>query len=512
MKLIPSFAASSILLTSLLVGSAGLLAQENAHRHHQRYKLIDVGTFGGPQGYVNTEGNGGPYLNHSGMIVGNTQTATPLPANTDPFICYPGPNVNHAFVARGHRTMDLGALEPSEDNCSDALGINDDGEIAGQSSTREFDALLGVNQMRAVVWKNGKIKDLGTFGGNESGAASINNRGEVTGFALNDVPDPYSILGYFFLGSPNSTQTRAFVWKDGVMRDIGTLGGNDAQAFPGFINDRGQVSGISYTNTTPNATTGLPTIDPFLWDGHKMIDVGTLGGHGGFAAALNNRGEEVGNSNTAGDTGTHPFFWSHGVMTDLGTFGGNFGDGNDLNDNGEVVGDGYFPGDQVRHAFLWSHGYKKDLGVLPGDKCSTASAINPRGQVVGLSGMCGFGVRAFIRERGEMANLNDLVFPKSDVILVEPTVISDDGKIGVNGLPPGCDNGDACGHPYLLIPDGDCDDDLSARITADQSIPSETAEYLIPHNDQATKTDAVKTTMDRLRKRMLEKQRNIKEY
>ena len=69
------------------------------------------------------------------MIVGNTQTATRLPVNADPFICYPGPNVNHAFVARGNRTVDLGALVPSEDNCSDALGINDYGEIAGQSST-----------------------------------------------------------------------------------------------------------------------------------------------------------------------------------------------------------------------------------------------------------------------------------------------------------------------------------------------------------------------------------------
>src|SRR6202030_960066 len=146
----------------------------------------------------------------------------------------------------------------------------------------------------------------------------------------------------------------------GVKHDIGTLGGNDAQEFPGHINDRGEVSVMSYSNTTQNATTVFPTIDPFLWDCHKMIDVGTLGGHYGFAAALNNRGEEVGNSNIAGDIGMHPFFWSNGVIIDLGTFGGNYGNGNDLNDNGEVVGDGYFPGDQVRHAFLWSHGNKKD--------------------------------------------------------------------------------------------------------------------------------------------------------
>lgn len=87
-------------------------------------------------------------------------------------------------------------------------------------------------------------------------------------------------------------------------------------------------------------------------------------------------------------------------------------------------------------------------------------------------------------------------------MLVEPTVISDDGKIGGNGLPPGCDNGDVCGHPYLLIPDGDCDDDVSARITADQIHGA-----FALHNDQAAKTKAVKTTMDRLRERMRRKMR-----
>jgi len=68
-----------------------------------------------------------------------------------------------------------------------------------------------------------------------------------------------------------------------------------------------------------------------------------------------------------------------------------------------------------------------------------------------------------------MADLNDLVIPKSDVVVVEPTVIADNGEIGVNGLPPGCTDIDACGHPYLLIPIGDCDDELAAKITALQN-------------------------------------------
>ncbi len=109
--------------------------------------------------------------------------------------------MSHAFLWQGHKTVDLGALSPRAENCSDALAVNDRGEIAGQSSTTVVDPQLGLRELRAVVWKDGIIGDLGTFGGNESGAGSINRSGQVAGFALNAVPDPYSIFGLIFNGS-----------------------------------------------------------------------------------------------------------------------------------------------------------------------------------------------------------------------------------------------------------------------------------------------------------------------
>jgi probable HAF family extracellular repeat protein len=435
----------------ILVLPALASAQENAAQH-PRYRLVDLGTFGGPQGYINPWGNGGPYINQTGAVVGQTQTTVPIPANADTFLCYPGPGINHAFVWQHGHTIDLGSLPPSDDNCSDALGINARDEIAGQASNGIFDPLLGVIELRAVIWRNGRIEDLGTLGGNESLASSINDRGQVTGIALNGIPDPYSIFGRFYFGSTNSTQTRAFLWQDGVMHDLGTLGGPDSFALPGLINRRGELVGSSYTNSIPNAITTLPTLDPFLWDGTRMIDLGSLGGHFSIPLGLNNNGQVIGISNTEGDTFSHPFFWSDGHMKDLGTFGGNSGEANALNDKGEVVGDANLPGDAIRHAFLWQGGNKQDLGVLPGTKCSSAYAINSHSQIVGGSGQCGFGGRAFLWEKGQMFNLNDLVWPKFDVVLTEPNVIGDDGRIGVNGLPPGCNNGDVCGHPYLLIP------------------------------------------------------------
>ena len=156
----------------------------------------------------------------------------------------------HVFRWQNGALTDLGALPGI--NSSAVSGINARGWIAGLSENGVVDPLLGgTPETRAALWKDSQIIDLGTLGGNESVAIAVNNRGQVIGFATNATPDPFSGFG---------TQVRAFVWKNGVMKDLGTLGGPDSPPLGNtIINEQGQIAGSSNSDSTPNPLTGIPT-------------------------------------------------------------------------------------------------------------------------------------------------------------------------------------------------------------------------------------------------------------
>ena len=435
------------------------LAAQERNAKHRHYKLIDIGTFGGPASYVNFNTD---VLNSKGTVVGSSETSIPLPLNTNPFTC-PGPQVFKAFERRDGHVTNLGAL--SDGNCSNAIWINAYGKIAGDSENGAVDSLTGINEVRAVVWHRGEITDLGTFGGNHSAAQAINDWGQVTGFALNDISDPYSLFDLPFLGSSNGTQARAFVWCDGKMEDLGTLGGPDALGW--FVNDQGQIAGISYTNSTVNDITGLPTLHPFLWQNGRMKDLGTLGGFGSlltgsvFVNGLNNRGEVIGVSALAGDQAADPFLWDGSKLVDMFTEGngGQFLSANVINDSGEIAGAAAFP-NQPLDAALWKNGVVTDLGTLDGDCFSEAWSISESGQVGGVSVSCdGNTWRAFLWENGSMIDLNSLVSSGAALQLIYAIGINDRGEIAGTGVLPGVSTAtgqDTMAHAFVLIP---CDED-----------------------------------------------------
>jgi probable HAF family extracellular repeat protein len=486
MKSSLSMYIAAVTLFAALAVPLQLAAQESHDQKpkHHRYKLIDMGTFGGPMSFINPTFNSVPALNSHGTTVGGSATSTPTTSTSNFFVCG-GPlgavsNVFHAFAWQNGTVSDLGALPPEEENCSDAGSVNANGEISGTSEIGDIDPVLGVKELRALLWKQGDIINLGTLGGRYSiggAAGAINNRGQVVGGATNAIPDPFSLL-YQLVGSSKGTQTRAFLWQNREMQDLHTLGGPDAWAF--FVNERGQIAGESYINGTPNPVTGVPNLDPFLWRDGTMLDLGTLGGVFGYPTALNNRGQVVGYSSLPADPGAcltsgagspncDPFLWDQGSLIDLftSTIGGNPQFVFAINDAGEIVGAAAFPNAPF-DAFLWRKGVATDLGHL--DDCSSlAFGINSHGQVVGGTFSCADGThsRAFLWENGTMVDLDTLVPAGSPLQLVEAWAINNRGEIAGNGVPPGVARKDfnTLGHAFLLIPcdenqgDSECEDE-----------------------------------------------------
>jgi probable HAF family extracellular repeat protein len=447
---------TAMTLFAALAISVRMLAQELAaqpKKGHHRYKLVDLGTLGGPTSYESINGFGGQILNDAGTVSSRADTSIPDP--NGPNLCFTSPSdcvVSHAIRWQDGVLTDLGALPGV--NSSAAAAINARGWSVGQSQNGLMDPLLGIPEIRAVLWKDDQIIDLGTLGGNESLAAYVTDAGQVVAVAANAIPDPFSFIGW-------GTQTRAFLWEKGVMRDLGTLGGPDAIGDSGCRGNEhnGLVAGSSYTNSTPNPTTTIPTMHPFLWENGTMTDLGTLGGTFGTAQCVNNRRQVTGQSTLAGDSTSHPFFWDRGVLTDMGTLGGDNGQPFWLNDAGEAVGEADLPGGQIHHAFLWRNGTMTDLGSLGTN--SDAFAINSKQQVVGRSQINATTVHAMIWEDGgPMIDLNTLIPANSTLQLVDANNINDGGVILGLGSPPGVvpDPESIGNHLVLLIPCGESDE------------------------------------------------------
>ena len=441
MKHITSFSINLVVVVAALALPAQMAAQQT------RYKLIDVGTLGGPAAYGPGSGVGSEFLNNAGIFVGTADTSTPDPSapnclNSDCFL-------SHAFRWQKGVLTDLGTLPGG--NFSNANSINARGWIAGGATTGEIDPLNSAcvfqplcPQFHGVLWKDGEIIDIGTLGeGLESNTMYVNNAGTVVGFSTIDTsPDPFSFLG---------ASTHAFIWQNGVIRDLGTLGGPDSFAAGGCSNQRSDlVAGSSLINSTPNDSTGFPTQHAFLWENGTMTDIPTLGGTSAGAQCANNQGQVIGQSNLAGDAGCpdscvqHAFSWDHGTLTDLGTLGGSSSVAIGLNNQGEAVGAALTTDDESFHATLWRNGLITDLGTLPGDCFSFAFGVNSKGQIVGQSYNCDFSLqRAVLWDKGSIIDLN---------AAIGETNINERGEIAGVGLPPGCDDFDLCGRAFLLIP------------------------------------------------------------
>lgn len=360
---------------------------------------------------------------------------------------------------------------------SSSDGLNGGGSVAGKSF------LTGDTALHAFLWRKGLLSDLGTLGGPNSAASEgpmINDSEQVVGFSDTPTLDPNAENFCGIFGDlPNPYICLPFVWRDGVMTALPTLGGNNGDA--AGINNRGQVAGVAETSTI-DPTCNVPDFEAVIWGPEKgeIQELPPLPSDTeAIAGAINDNGVAVGASGNCLQGPIEAVLWKNGLPTDLGNLGGTFFNiAFDINNRGQVVGQSDLPGDTTHHAFLWQHGVMNDLGTLPGFLGSLAQAINNKGQVVGYADDFNGNTVALIWQNGVMADLNTLVLGGgSTLFLLEALGINDHGQIAVAAFD--ANSGDCCA--FLLTPSNG---EIAAETAtpAAQSPPRERPRVVVPEN------------------------------
>ena len=252
-----------------------------------------------------------------------------------------------AVLWKDRQMMDLGTLGGDQ---SYAHAINNREQVVGWAldSVTSSATIWGnypfafVTQQRAALWGNGSVQDLGTLGGPCAWAVGINNTGQIIGQSLTDVTTGARKEA----GEASWTRPVAgFIWQNGTMVNLGSLGGT--WVLPRRINQRGQVIGFATRQ-------GDASYRPFLWEQGVMKDLGTFGGSNGSANAINDAGEVAGGA-ALSNGGFHAFLWKDGVMKDLGTVRER-SQAWHMNSKSQIVGTTGGDAESSNRAFLWENG------------------------------------------------------------------------------------------------------------------------------------------------------------
>lgn len=333
-------------------------------------------------------------------------------------------------------------------------GINDRGWITGQSN------LAGDKIVRAALWRDGKVKDLGTLGGPDSAVLwpVKNNRGIVTGVAQtanrHTYGEQWSCAAFFPKATATGHRCVGFEWRHGVMHALPTLGGPNG--FATGSNNAGQVVGWA-ENTVRDPTCVAPQIFQFrgvVWGPgrHQVRQLRPLPGDTVSAAtAINDEGQVVGISGycdnaIGGFSAIHAVLWQGGRPISLGTLGGvAWNTPMAINDAGVVVGfsntSASYGGTPHFHAFVWTRrGGIHDLGTLRGDATSEALGINDQGVIVGESCPAAGNCHAVTWRDGKISRLQSRLSSASGYQLLSADDINDAGVITGQALDPSTKN------------------------------------------------------------------------
>jgi len=390
-----------------------------------------------------------------------------------------------AVAQESYKVIDLGVVNDKGFNFSCAMDLNNRGWTLSQEGVMDPPSnFVGATVLPArAVMNIGELKiDLGTLGGPNTNSwmnwGGINDFGQAVGDAETAVPDPD---GQDICGLGTHLTCRPFLWQNGSMSALPTLGGNNGQASD--INNRGEIAGTAQTTVSdPTCSPSQPlhTILPVIWEKGRVRALPTLvGDPNGIALAINDQGHAVGSTgNCAG--ANHAVSWENDTAVKLQDLGyGATAQG--INHQGQIVGIVNSPG--TIFAALWEDGALTNLGTLPGDFAAIATGINSRGQIVGSALDSGFNwVSAFIYQDGKMTNLNKL-FPKSsNLFATMANKINESGQIsGMATVQGGPHAGEI--HAFLATPVNERIDDASmadvARTLPEATLPANVRKQLL---------------------------------
>jgi probable HAF family extracellular repeat protein len=261
------------------------------------------------------------------------------------------------------------------------------------------------------LWWNGVLGNLGDFGqGGANDASAINDLAQVVG----------------------QSAGHAFLWSRSIgMYNLGFTG----NAY--HINNQGEIVGQV-----------TPVSHAFLWKDGNMQDLGTLGGGGSAATGINDAGLVVGQA--SGPNFLHAFAWTQGTgMRDLGTLDGDPASSSGavaVNNRNQIVGNSFSHIVGSTHAVYYGRDGITDLGSLA--VYSVATGVNDFGEVVGASSTVSGDTHAFRTDlyNPQPADLNSEIPPNSGWLLVYATGVNNAGQI--------VGSGDFKGqlHGFLLTP------------------------------------------------------------
>jgi probable HAF family extracellular repeat protein len=300
------------------------------------YVAVPLGSLGGLSTY-------GTAINAAGQVAGWGDTDGTGAAH------------RHAFLYANGSITNLGTSNGGTQ--SFAYALTDAGEVVGASNG------AGVSQLHAARFVAGIVIDLNSFlGGSISSAYGINARGDFVGGVSSGGP----------------THAYLYAGANGMVADLGTLGGTTSQAYA--VNALGAVTGFAH----------LPSQDAhaFRYDSAGLVDLGTLGGNTSIGRGIGPGGHVVGEAYLAGNAGPHAFFHDGTSMADLGTLGGGISRAWGINGADTIVGEATNAQGELR-AFVRVAGSMVDLNAvtsgLNGATLTTATAINDAGQIVAMS-------------------------------------------------------------------------------------------------------------------------------